>query len=216
MPLIGTLHDLSLPNLVQLQCSEQHNAQVYLTQGARQGKLVFADGEIIYARADNLLGEQAVYELLTWEDGDFQVTVENVSIEKNVAVPWSMLMLEGLRLADEHRAERDAVLESELKTLRGKHGLRSALAVSVSGSLRADAREQNSAEDAALVAFIANRAEVIESILGVDTFLGLATSNPKEKLVIEKIESNFLGFWLEPRANNEQIKAILMAIGIIR
>lgn len=216
MPLTGTLRDLSLANLVQLQCSEQHNAQVHLTQNGRQGLLVFADGEIVHARADHLLGESAVYELLTWEDGDFQVTVENISAEKNIDAPWSMLLMEGLRLADEHRAEHNAVLESGLRALRGKQGLRGAVAVNTSGLVRADAKEKTSPQDAAFVALIANRAEVIGSILDLGAFLGLTTGNAKEKIAVEKIASNFLGLWLEPRATPDQIKAILTAIGIVR
>ncbi|MBI5033126.1 MAG: DUF4388 domain-containing protein [Chloroflexi bacterium] len=216
MPLTGTLRDLSLANLVQLQCSEQHNAQVHLTKGTSQGMLVFADGEIVHARVDQLEGEPAVYELLTWEDGSFQVTSENLSLARNVQTPWSMLLLEGLRLADEHRAERDAVLESDLRALRGKQGLRNALAVNTSGSLRANAKEQNAAQDAAFIAFIANRAEVIGSVLELGMFSGMTASNPKEKIILEKIDSNFLAFWLEPRATPDQIKAILMAVGIVR
>ena len=216
MPLTGTLRDLSLANLVQLQCSEQHNAQVYLTKGTSQGILVFADGEIVHARVNQVEGEPAVYELLTWEEGDFRVTEENLSLPHNVKMPWSMLLLEGLRLADEHRAERDAVLESNLRALRGKQGLRSALAVNTSGSLRANAKEQDATQDAAYVAFIANRAEVIGSVLELGIFTGMMTGNSKEKIVIEKIDSNFLAFWLEPRATPDQIKAILTAVGIVR
>ena len=216
MPLTGTLRDLSLANLVQLQCSEQHNAQVHLTKASSTGMLVFADGEIVHARVDQLEGEPAVYELLTWEDGEFRVTSENLSLPRNVETPWSMLLLEGLRLADEQRAERDAVLESDLRALRGKQGLHSALAVNASGLLRADAKEQNSAQDAAFVAFIANRAEVIGSVMELGMFTGVTTSNAKEKIVIEKIDSNFLAFWLEARATPDQIKAILIAVGIVR
>jgi hypothetical protein len=70
--LIGTLNDLSLFNLVQLHCCERQRAQVSLTHGEHAGKLIFTDGELVFA-GGGLTGEDAVHELLTWEDGDFRV-----------------------------------------------------------------------------------------------------------------------------------------------
>jgi predicted regulator of Ras-like GTPase activity (Roadblock/LC7/MglB family) len=212
MPLTGTLRDLSLPTLVQVQCSEQAHAQVTLTHNGRKGTLVFADGELIAATVDNKTGEEAVYELLTWEEGAFRVDNENVNVTRNVNTPWSALLLEGLRLADEARAERDQVLEQKLRTLRGKPGLRGALVTNGSGLLRADAKDQNSTQDAALIAFVAEHAETIGATLGLGAFIQASALHPNEKIVIEKIESNYLGCWFEPRTSPEQIKTILAAI----
>jgi len=70
MSLIGTLKDLSLFNLVQLHCCERQQAQVSLAHGDCDGRLVFADGELVFAAVGGLVGGEAVHELLTWEDGD--------------------------------------------------------------------------------------------------------------------------------------------------
>lgn len=209
MPLSGTLKDLSLASLVQVQCSEQAHAQLTLTRDGHTGVLVFADGELVAASVDDKLGEEAVYELLTWEDGNFRVDNDSTSVTRNVQVPWSAILLEGLRLADEARAARDQQLEQNLRQVRGKPGLRGALIVDQAGNLRANAKEQNATQDAALVAFIASHAETIGEMLGLGTWLELTAVHPGEKIVIEKMQGNYLGLWLEPRATPEQIKTLL-------
>jgi len=212
MPLTGTLRDLSLATLVQVQCSEQAHAQITLTQGKRKGVLVFADGELIAATVDDKNGEEAVYELLTWEEGEFRVDTENINVTRNVTTPWSALLLEGLRRADEARAERDQTLEQKLRELRGKAGLRGALVTNGSGLLRAEAKDQNATQDAALVALVAEHAETIGATLGLGAFVQMIAVQPNEKIVIEKIDRHYLGCWFEPRTSPEQIKTILAAI----
>jgi hypothetical protein len=106
MPLIGTLNDISLPNLIQLQSTEQNRTQVILSRNGHQGKLLFDDGELVFAKAGDKLGDDAVFELLKWDDGTFRVDTEDGSIERNVHMPTNALLLEGLRRLDESRAPR--------------------------------------------------------------------------------------------------------------
>src|SRR5574337_384817 len=129
MPLSGTLKDLSLANLVQLQCNEQHPARVRLVRRGREGTLFFANGELIHASVDNLTGEDAVYELLGWDDGEFHVIDDAAALPRNVNMAWNALLLEGLRRLDEARAERHAALEATLQGMKGREGLRAALMV---------------------------------------------------------------------------------------
>lgn len=212
MPLVGTLRDLSLPNLVQLQCSEQNETQVYLTHQAQQGKLVFSNGELVFASVDDQVGEAAVYQLLTWEDAHFQVRSDVAAVVRNIETSWGSLLLEGLRLADEQRAERDATLEAALRNLRGKHGLRAALVASGSGQLRADAKEQHSQEDAALVAFVAGRAEALGSLLNMGTLSEVLANHPAEKIMLRKLGFNYLGGWLDQRAAIEAVRTLLQLL----
>lgn len=107
MPLQGTLKDISLPSLVQLQCTEQKRAQITLTRKSIQATLVFEAGELVHAMAGPLSGENAVYELLAWDEGNFQVNESITEVpSRNVSTPWQSLVLEGLRRSDEIKAER--------------------------------------------------------------------------------------------------------------
>lgn len=212
MPLTGTLGDLSLANLVQLQCSEQNRAQVRLSRRGAEGILIFADGELIYASAGVKTGDDAVYELLTWEDGEFRVDNENADVPRNIETPWSALLLEGLRRADEVRAERDAALESALRELRGKQGLRAALVVNGSGSIRADTQMERADQAAALIALLAGRAETIGALLNLGALGEISAINPNEKVWIKKTGDNYWGCWVEGRTTLNALRALMAAL----
>ena len=113
MPLNGTLKDLSLPNLIQLQCSEQHPARVRLMRNGREGVLLFSDGDLVYAQVGVLRGNAAVYDLLAWEDGEFQVTNGVTTLpQRNIITPWSTLLVEGMRQLDEARVAQNATFRT--------------------------------------------------------------------------------------------------------
>ncbi len=212
MPLTGTLRDLSLPNLVQVQCSEQTQARVILTRGTHQGMLVFANGELIYASVDNLRGENAVYELLTWEEGDFRVDDQVPSVERNIATPWSALLIEGLRRADEARAERDKVLETHLRALKEKPGVRGARVVRQDGVVRADAAGEDIPGDLLTFGQVYANVEQIQKLLNLGTPRQIILSNPAEKLWIQKLQADYFVCWLEGRALLDPVKSTLQAL----
>jgi len=214
MPLTGTLRDLSLPNLVQVQCSEQNHAQVHFTRGAHQGTLVFAAGELTYASADDQAGESAVYELLTWEDGDFRVDDEVRAVERNVTMPWSALLIEGLRRADEVRAERDSTLEANLRSLKGTQGVRAAVVVRSDGAVRADARGETVTEERAVILKAVANVERISALLGLGAPRQITLLNPTEKIWLQKLDDGYLACWLDGRASVDAVKATLQSIFI--
>ncbi len=207
MPLAGSLQDLSLPNLIQLQCSEPRRVQVRLDRRGEQARLVMAEGEIVFASVGALSGDAAVYELLTWEEAEFQVTDGPATLPpRNVEAPWSALILEGLRRADEGRAARDAALEAALQAVKGKQGVRAAWVVDASGQVRAAASNESTEQDAALTAFMAERAQALARLLEIsekmdtgafDRFLAIT---PTEKLWVEKCQALWAGGWIEPRS----------------
>lgn len=212
MPLSGTLRDLSLPNLVQVQCSEQNETRVILTRGAHRGTLIFSAGDLVYASADQLAGENAVYELLTWEDGEFRVDDQVPTVERNITMPWSALLIEGLRRADEARAERDGVLEKHLRELKGKQGIRGAFVVRPNGAVRADAKgEQMPGEPATLLQIYAN-VERIRELLNLGAPRHIVWSSPSEKIWAQKLQDDYFVCWLDSRANIESVKATLQSL----
>lgn len=215
MPLIGTLRDLSLPNLVQLQCSEQHHAQVVLTRGAHKGALVFAEGELIFARADDLTGENAVYELLMWEDGDFRVDTEAHTVERNVTTPWSALLMEGLRRADEARAKRNTAFEAALRRAREQHRIHEALIVSPSGTVKADATSGDLARRAALITFIIQRALNIGATIKGGSYDRFLCTWQNQRVWIERLEDDYLACWLEGRTTPESLRDLTQSLQAI-
>jgi len=106
----GNLRTMNLPNIVQINCTERNQARLQLrTQGAgageyTRGTIFFADGNIVHAVLDSRVGEEAVYALLTWEDGDFELETGVPSPERTITASWSSLLLEGMRRIDEEAA----------------------------------------------------------------------------------------------------------------
>lgn len=214
MPLTGTLRDLSLANLVQVQCMEQNQARVILTRGKRQGMLLFAHGELIYATVGDLAGEEAVYELLTWEDGEFRVDDQMPSVTRNVTMPWSALLVEGLRRADEARAERDHLLETRLRALKDKIGVRGARVFRLNGAVRAETPGEEMPGDARAVMLVYANVEQIQKLLNLDTPRQIILSNPTERIWIQKLQDDYFAGWFDSRVVLDEIaKAVQEMMG---
>ena len=212
MSLIGTLKDLSLFNLVQLHCCERQQAQVSLMRNDCEGRLIFAGGELVFADVGGLAGEEAVHELLTWEDGDFRVDYESTPIVRNVQTPWSVLLLEGVRRLDEARAERDTRLEATLRSMKGTHGLRATVLTNTTGQVRAAATAAPATAEAALVAFLAGRLEIIEGLLHCGACREVSVSGPSETIWIARRDGAYLACWLDGRAALHPVKRLLQPL----
>lgn len=100
----GDLSSLSLPSIVQINCEERNEAQLRLRNRGQEGTLFFADGNVVHAELGSQTGEEAVYELLNWEDGSFELEMGAEAPERTIEVGWSGLLLEGMRRIDESTA----------------------------------------------------------------------------------------------------------------
>jgi hypothetical protein len=209
MPLTGTLRDMSLPNIVQFQCSEQNQAQVTLTRNAHKGTLIFASGELIYARADELIGEDAVYELLTWDQAAFRVDNEAAAVERNVQTPWGALLIEGLHRADESQAERDRAMEIRLHSLINRQGVRAALVLRPDGIMRADARGEFITEKPAAIMSAIENIEKIRSLLGLAAPRQIVLFNPSESVWLKNIDGDYLVCWVNGSTTQAALEEIL-------
>jgi len=109
MAIKGRLSEMSLPVLVQLTCNEGDMARLNVRQGEEEGVLYFEGGNIVHAVLGAQTGEEAVYELLTWEDGEFELESDISPPERTITVSWSGLLLEGMRRIDEHTAAGEGV-----------------------------------------------------------------------------------------------------------
>jgi len=97
----GSLRELPLPDVIQLVAVSGKTGAFALKHGAETGRIFLRRGQIVHATAGSLVGEQAVYELARWSEGDFNFTPdaesEVVSIEKSN----TNLLMEAARQIDE-------------------------------------------------------------------------------------------------------------------
>lgn len=101
MSLKGHLKDLGLVDLVQVFHNEKKTLIIHLGSELGYGKVCLLGGEIVHAQLRDLSGKEALWALIGWHDGDFEVspgeTVSEVTINGN----YEALILDGLRQLDE-------------------------------------------------------------------------------------------------------------------
>ena len=114
MGLKGDLKYMSLPNLVQLICMDRREAALVLRNQTEEGMIFFSQGQIIHAQVGEVTGEEAIYYLLSWSDGLFEMRDTTTLPAQTINAPWNHLLLEGMRLIDEQIVGR-AIEEIEAK-----------------------------------------------------------------------------------------------------
>ena len=100
----GNLRSVSLPIVIQINCAEHNQARLRVRRRGQEGYIFFTDGNVVHATLGSRVGEEAVYELLTWEDGDFELEMGIPLPERTITTGWSGLLLEGMRRIDESAA----------------------------------------------------------------------------------------------------------------
>ncbi len=121
MPLRGTLRDLSLSNLIQVQCSEQRPSWIRLVRRGHEAFLGFDKGELIFASLDGPLASRWSVNWLPGMTPNSKCPFPLSQSEQNVFAPWSALLLEGMRQLDETRVESSA-FHSLLERFRDSAG----------------------------------------------------------------------------------------------
>ena len=103
MTIKGNLSEMSLPTLVQMTCQEGTRAALSLVHGEQEAVLYFDRGNIVHAVMDNRAGEEVVYQVLNWQDGEFGLEADIPPPDNTVMTPWSTLLMDGLQQIDEER-----------------------------------------------------------------------------------------------------------------
>jgi CheY-like chemotaxis protein len=97
----GSLEMMSLASIIQLNCEERNQSRLRIRRQGREGLIYFKDGEVVHAEVGTVTGERAVYELLSWDRGRFQMEQGISPPLRTVNTGWSGLLLEGMRRIDE-------------------------------------------------------------------------------------------------------------------
>jgi DNA-binding response OmpR family regulator len=97
----GSIHDMTVVDLIQTFEISRKSGTITFKSGSRLGYVWFKDGRLIDADTGTLRGEEAVYRMLVWSEADFEVDFGAVDREELVEQPTSVLVMEGMRRADE-------------------------------------------------------------------------------------------------------------------
>lgn len=97
----GALKELPLPDIIQLVSVSGKTGMFVLESGGSRGQIYLQEGQIVHARSGDLVGEEAVYELAIWQEGDFVFTPGEEAPEKTIQKSNTNLLMEAARRIDE-------------------------------------------------------------------------------------------------------------------
>lgn len=102
----GNLLQMNTMDLFQSLELGHKTCKLSLSNDGERCDMYFSDGQISHAQYGSLRGDEAVYKVLTWTEGHFEIDFSGSSQEQSTTRSTQGLLMEGLRLLDE--ANRDA------------------------------------------------------------------------------------------------------------
>lgn len=99
---VGRIADMPVVDVIQtIEVSRKSGVIHFVGERNRQAAIYFRDGKVIDAEAGSLTAEDAVYRLLTWSEGDFEVVFRTVRRREVIEIGSQALLMEGMRRLDE-------------------------------------------------------------------------------------------------------------------
>jgi hypothetical protein len=98
----GSLKELPLPDIIQLVSVSGKTGVFALSRdGDTRGEIFLRGGQIVHAHIGDLQGEEAVYELAIWPEGDFVFTPGQETDRTTIQKSNTNLLMEAARRIDE-------------------------------------------------------------------------------------------------------------------
>jgi len=98
----GRVQDMPVVDVIQtIEISRKSGVIQFVGERGRQAAIYFRDGRVIDAEAGALQGEDAVFRLLTWNEGEFEVVFRTVRRREVITMSSQGLLMEGMRRLDE-------------------------------------------------------------------------------------------------------------------
>ncbi|MEO8550311.1 MAG: DUF4388 domain-containing protein [Kofleriaceae bacterium] len=98
----GRVADMPVVDVIQtIEVSRKSGVIQFVADRQRTAAIYFRDGRVIDAEAGTLQGEDAVYRLLTWSEGEFEVVFRTVRRREVITTSSQGLLMEGMRRLDE-------------------------------------------------------------------------------------------------------------------
>jgi predicted regulator of Ras-like GTPase activity (Roadblock/LC7/MglB family) len=188
MALVGDLKDLALVDIIQINCVGRNTARLTVNYPTGEGIFFFHEGELVDARLGNLVGIDAVYKALNFEEGSFRIDAGVTSPQRTIFEQWAHILMEGMRLIDEARNSGAAVSQGQYQALVNDlvkvRGIEGALVAGPDGLLQAGVNIKNPDRQAALIAFLVANGGQVGQPSGTGRLQRIAVFNGDSKLVI--------------------------------
>ena len=109
----GSLAQMNVIDLVQSLEMGRKSCLLTLTNDGDKCEMYFGEGQVQHAAYGPLTGDEAVFKVLRWAGGNFQINFEGKTKQQSTTLNTQGLLMEGLRLLDESRRESGGHSEEE-------------------------------------------------------------------------------------------------------
>ena len=139
----GNLSQMNVIDLMQSLEMGRKSCQLKLHNEGEKCEVFFAEGQVKHATYGALVGDQAVFKVLRWTGGNFELNFEGKTDKETTQLNTQGLLMEGLRLLDESQRDgsADAVEDSSASAATSADTGSGAGSASGSGSGRTEEEE---------------------------------------------------------------------------
>src|ERR1700719_1283698 len=106
----GNLSQMNVIDLMQSLEMGRKSCQLKLNNAGDKCEVFFAEGQVKHATYGSLFGDEAVFKVLRWTGGNFELNFEGKTDQETTQLNTQGLLMEGLRLLDE--SQRDGGAEA--------------------------------------------------------------------------------------------------------
>jgi hypothetical protein len=101
----GNLSQMNVIDLMQSLEMGRKSCQLSLSNEGDKCEVFFVEGQVKHATYGSLVGDEAVFKVLRWTGGNFQLNFEGKTDQETTKLNTQGLLMEGLRLLDESSRE---------------------------------------------------------------------------------------------------------------
>src|SRR5260370_31427656 len=113
----GNLSQMNVIDLMQSLEMGRKSCQLKLNNAGDKCEVFFVEGQVKHATYGSLTGDEAVFKVLRWTGGNFELNFEGKTDQETTKLNTQGLLMEGLRLLDESQrdggGEASAVAEED-------------------------------------------------------------------------------------------------------
>lgn len=99
----GQLRGASLWDLVQMECMALSHRVVRITTVDEVGFIYFSGGQIVHAETSRKIGEEAALEVLSWDEGSFEICDREWPARESIQCHWQSLVMRAAHERDEKK-----------------------------------------------------------------------------------------------------------------
>jgi len=121
MGINGNLKDITFADLVQIHCMDPRSAKMSIDHKDKRAAVFFGNGQVVHAEMGDQQGEEVIFEVLSWNEGNFEVDNDIELPARTINRMWSGLLLEGAMRLD--LAEKQRKLEAQSNGIQEENSM---------------------------------------------------------------------------------------------